>query len=48
LNDYLILIYGAIASRLNKRRACVFHLIKTEMNNIDSKILDELRLEAKK
>ena len=47
LNDYLILIYGAIASRLNKRRACVFHLIKTEMNNIDSKILDELRLEAK-
>ena len=47
LNDYLILIYGAIASRLNRRRACVFHLIKTEMNNIDSKILDELRLEAK-
>ena len=47
LNDYLILIYGAIASRLNRRRACVFHLIKAEMNNIDMKIIDELRLEAK-
>ena len=47
LNDYLILIYGAIESRLNKRKACVYHLIKTEMNNIDMKIMDELRNEAK-
>ena len=47
LNDYLLLIYGAIESRRNKRNACVYHLIKAEMNLINKKILDELRNEAK-
>ena len=47
LNDFLLLIYGAIESRLNKRKASVYHLIKAEMNLIDKKIMDELRNEAK-
>ena len=47
LNDYLLLIYGAIESRLNKRKASVYHLIKAEMNLIDKKIMEELRNEAK-
>ena len=47
LNDYLVLIYGAIESRNNKRNACVYHLIKAEMNLIDQKIMEELRNEAK-
>ena len=47
LNDYLILIYGAIESRNSKRNASVYHLIKTEMNLIDKKIMEQLRNEAK-
>ena len=47
LNDYLILIYGAIESRNNKRNACVYHLVKAEMNLIDKKVMDDLRNEAK-
>ena len=47
LNDYLVLIYGAIESRRNKRNACVYHLVRAEMNVIDKKIMDEIRNEAK-
>ena len=47
LNDYLLLIYGAIESRNNKRNACVYHLIKAEMNLIDKKLIEELRNEIK-
>ena len=47
LNDYLLLIYGAIESRLIKRNACVYHLIKHEMNLIDKNLMEQLRNEAK-
>ena len=47
LNDYLLLIYGAIESRLIKRNACVYHLIRHEMNLIDKNLMDDLRNEAK-
>ena len=47
LNDYLLLIYGAIESRLNKRNGCVYHLVKAEMNLIDRKLIEELRNELK-
>ena len=47
LNDYLLLIYGGIESRANKRNGCVYHLIKAEMNLIDKNLMDDLRNEAK-
>ena len=47
LNDYLLLIYGAVESRLIKRNACVYHLIRHEMNLIDKNLMDDLRNEAK-
>ena len=47
LNDYLLLIYGGIESRNNKRHACVYHLVKANMNLIDKKILEQLRSEAR-
>ena len=47
LNDYLLLIYGAFESRVSKRNACVYHLIKAEMNAIDKNLMDDLRNEAK-
>jgi len=47
LNDYLLLIYGAFESRLSKRNACVYHLIKAEMNLIDKNLMEDLRNEAK-
>ena len=47
LNDYLLLIYGGIESRANKRNGCVYHLIKAEMNVIDKNLMDDLRNEAK-
>ena len=47
LNDYLLLIYGAFESRVSKRNACVYHLIKAEMNLIDKNLMDDLRNEAK-
>ena len=47
LNDYSLLIYGALESRANKRKACLYHLVKAEMNLIDKKILEELRSESK-
>ena len=47
LNDYLLLMYGAFESRASKRNACVYHLIKAEMNSIDKNLMDDLRNEAK-
>jgi hypothetical protein len=47
LNDYLLLIYGAFESRASKRNACVYHLIKADMNLIDKNLMDDLRNEAK-
>ena len=47
LNDYLLLIYGAFESRASKRNACVYHLIKAEMNIINKNLMDDLRNEAK-
>ena len=47
LNDYLLLIYGAFESRVSKRNACVYHLIKADMNPIDKNLMEDLRNEAK-
>lgn len=47
LNDYLVLLYGAIENRSVGRNACVYNLVKSEMDKIDKNLLDELRAEAK-
>ena len=46
LNDFLILIYGAIESRQSKRNACVYNLVKAEMTKIDKNLMEELRNES--
>ena len=47
LTDHLMLIYGAMESRDCRRNACVYNLIRAEMNIIDKNLLEELRNEAK-
>ena len=47
LNDFLVLIYGATESRHSNRNACVYHLVKAEMNEIDKNLMEDLRNEAK-
>ena len=47
LNDFLLLIYGAMESRHVNRNACVYHLVKAEMNEIDKNLMEDLRNEAK-
>ena len=47
LNDFLILIYGAMESRHSNRNACVYHLVKAEMSEIDKNLMEDLRNEAK-
>ncbi len=47
LNDYMVLLYGGIESRNSKRDACVYNLVKAEMDKIDNNLMEELRSEAK-
>ena len=47
INDFLMLVYGGLESRQSKRNACVFNLVKAEMNKIDKNLLEEMRNEAK-
>ena len=47
LNDFLILIYGAMESRHSNRNACVYHLVKAEMSEVDKNLMEDLRNEAK-
>ena len=47
LNDFLMLIYGGLESRQSKRNACVYNLVKAEMNKIDKNLMEELRDESK-
>jgi len=47
LNDFLMLIYGGLESRQSHRNACVYNLVKAEMNKIDKNLMEELRDESK-
>lgn len=42
-----MLIYGGLESRQSKRNACVYNLVKAEMNKIDKNLMEELRDESK-
>jgi WD40 repeat protein len=46
LNDFLMLIYGGLENRENKRNACIYNLVKAEMTKIDKNLMEELRHEA--
>ena len=48
LNSDLILLYGGVVFRGSGRSVCMFNLTKSEINKIDNKIMEELRIEAKK
>ena len=48
LNSDLILLYGGVVFRGNGRSVCIFNLAKSEITKIDQKIMEELRIEAKK
>ena len=48
LNPDLILLYGGVVCRGHTRSICVFNIIKSEITEVDNKILEKLRVEAKK
>ena len=48
LNSDLILLYGGVVFRGNNKSVCIFNLEKSEITKIDQKIMDTLRIEAKK
>ena len=48
LNTDLILLYGGVVFRGNNRSVCIFNLEKSEITKIDQKVMETLRIEAKK
>ena len=48
LNSDLILLYGGVVFRGNNKSVCIFNLEKNKITKIDQKIMDTLRIEAKK
>ena len=48
INNDLVLFYGGITFRGNSKRICVFNITKSEVNKIQPKILETLRIESKK
>ena len=48
LNTDLILLYGGVVFRGSSRSVCLFNITKSEITKIQPKILETLRIEAKK
>jgi hypothetical protein len=48
INNDLVLFYGGITFRGNSKSICVFNITKSEVNKIQPKILETLRIESKK
>jgi hypothetical protein len=48
LNTDLILLYGGVVFRGTSKSVCIFNITKSEITKIDAKILEALRMEAKK
>ena len=48
LNSDNILLYGGIQFRGNNKGICVFNVYKSEINSIENKMLEQLRIKAKK
>ena len=48
LNTDLILLYGGVVFRGSSRSVCIFNITKSEITKIQPKILETLRMEAKK
>ena len=48
LNGDLILLYGGVTFRNTTKSVCILNLVKSEVNKIDPKLLEQLRIESKK
>jgi hypothetical protein len=48
LNSDNILLYGGIQFRGNNKGICIFNVYKSEINSIETKMLEQLRIKAKK
>lgn len=48
INNDLILLYGGIEFRGLNKSVCVLNLAKSEINKIDQRLLETLRIQAKK
>ena len=48
LNSDNILLYGGIQFRGNNKGICIFNVYKSEINSIENKMLEQLRIKAKK
>ena len=48
LNTDLILLYGGVVFRGSSRSVCIFNITKSEITKIQPKMLETLRIEAKK
>ena len=48
LNTDLILLYGGVVFRGTSKSVCIFNITRSEITKIDAKILEALRMEAKK
>ena len=48
LNNDLILLYGGVSFRGNSKSVCVFNIPRSEINKIQSNLLETLRIEAKR
>ena len=48
INNDVLLLYGGVTFRNNTKSLCVFNLVKNEVTKISKKMLETLRIEAKK
>ena len=48
INNDVLLLYGGVTFRNNTKSLCVFNLVKNEVTKISKKMLEALRIEAKK
>ena len=48
INNDLVLFYGGITFRGTSKSICVFNISKSEVDKIQPKILETLRIESKK
>ena len=48
INNDVLLLYGGVTFRNNTKSLCVFNLVRNEVTKISKKMLESLRIEAKK
>jgi hypothetical protein len=48
LGNDLVLLYGGVSFRNTTKSICLLNLLKSEVVKVDQKMLEQLRIEAKK